>query len=271
MAKFYDDTKHYGSAKFYYAQLMRERYRAQNPKSMMLRFHAQTGGSTLTAQLPNVNLVRVTMQALMAVLGGTQSLHTNARDEALGLPSEESVRLALRTQQIVAFESGCAVTADPLGGSYAVEERTEQLMKEATGYLEKIDELGGAVAAIEKGFLQREIQEAAYRQQLEIERGERVVVGVNRFRTEQPPNFELFRVDPLSEKRQIERLRAYRQRRDQSRCRAKLESLQEQAKRADVNLMPGVLEAIEAGATLGEITAALRHVFGSYEGWGGQG
>lgn len=243
---------------------MKERFGAKNPRSLQLRFHTQTGGSTLTAQQPDNNIVRVALQALAAVLGGTQSLHTNARDEALALPTEESARIALRTQQIIAYESGVADTVDPLGGSFYVESLTDAIEEEAMKYIEKIDELGGAVAAVEQGFMQREIHRAALDTQRRIESGEEIVVGVNRFRMEEEPEPQLLRVDPALARRQIERLEDLRRRRDAGKVEERLAALKRAAEGTD-NLMPYILDAVRAYATVGEICHALREVFGEYQ------
>ena len=230
----------------------------------MLRFHAQTAGSTLTAQQPDNNVARVTLQALAAVLGGTQSLHTNSRDEALALPSESSARLALRTQQVIAFESGVARHPDPFAGSYVVEDMTDRLESEATSLLREIDGLGGMVAAIERGFPQREIQNAAYAAQLAVDRKEAIVVGVNDFAEKEPPPTGLLRVDPAIEAAQVARLQKLRARRDDSAVRDALDGLQQTAVGTG-NLMPPILHAVESLATLGEIADTLRAVFGEYQ------
>jgi methylmalonyl-CoA mutase N-terminal domain/subunit len=230
----------------------------------MLRFHAQTGGSTLTAQQPENNVVRVTLQALAAVLGGTQSLHTNSRDEALWLPTEESVRIALRTQQIIAYESGVADVVDPLGGSYLIEELTDRIENQAEAYIQKIDELGGALAAIEQGFIQQEIADASYSNQQAVERGEQTTVGLNRFVTEEESSeLERLVVDPAIEAQQRERLANLRSRRDSEQVNALLARI-ESAARGSENLMPLFIQAVEHGATLGEICDVLRAVWGEY-------
>jgi methylmalonyl-CoA mutase N-terminal domain/subunit len=252
------------AARRLWARLIRERFKAQDPRSWMFRFHTQTAGSTLTAQQPDVNIVRVTVQALAAVLGGTQSLHTNARDEALALPSETSALIALRTQQIIATESGVTNTIDPLAGSYAVEKLTSQVEEAATGYMRKIDAMGGTLRAIENGYIQREIQQAAYDYQKSIERGERVVVGVNRYQDERGTPLPLLRIDPETERTQVERLEKLRARRDASRVQAALRQVEETA-RSEQNLMPAILEAVKAYATVGEISDALRRVFGEFQ------
>jgi len=230
---------------------------------MALRFHTQTAGSSLTARQPDVNVVRVAVQAMAAVLGGTQSLHTNARDEALSLPTEESARLALRTQQIIAHETGVANAADPAGGSYYIEKLTDEIEAAARGYLDSIDAMGGTLAAIESGYIQREIQDAAYRYQRAVESGEQIVVGVNRFVMEEPRRLQPFRVDPAIERLQVERIREVRASRSQEDVRVKLDALSVAARGAS-NLMPPILDAAEAHATVGEISDCLRTVFGEY-------
>ena len=230
---------------------------------MKLRFHTQTGGSTLTAQQPDNNIVRVTIQTLAAVLGGTQSLHTNSRDEALALPTEESVRIALRTQQIVAYESGVAETVDPLAGSYYVEAMTKRIEEEAWTYIKKIDELGGAVKAIEQGYIQKEIQDSAYEYQKEIESGKRIVVGVNKFQIEEEPPKGLLKVDPSVGIQQAKKLAEMKAKRDGNAVQAALDELREAAK-GDANLMPVILKAARVYATEGEICDVLRDVFGEY-------
>jgi len=260
---FLEEIAKYRAARRLYARIMKDRFGARNPKSMMLRFHTQTAGSTLTAQQPDVNVVRVAIQALAAVLGGTQSLHTNGRDEALSLPTEESARLALRTQQIIANETGVTNVADPVGGSYYIEELTDQIERDAQAYLARIDAMGGTLAAIEAGFIQGEIQNAAYAFQQSVERGETVVVGVNRFRQpeEHPPM--TFRLDPALERAQCNRLRDLRASRSASQVEDRLNTL-EAAARVDDNLMPHILAASESYATVGEISDRLRRVFGEY-------
>ena len=231
---------------------------------MMMRFHTQTAGCTLTAKQPKNNIVRVGLQALSAVLGGTQSLHTNSMDEAYCLPSEEAVQVALRTQQLIAYESGVADTVDPLGGSYYVEALTQEIVKRVQTYIDKIDELGGATSAIEKGFIQREIQDSAYRYQKEIEKGERVVVGVNKFQVDEQTPMDLLRVDPAVRISQIERLKTLKSERDNSKVRNMLSDLGKAAE-GDDNLMPFIVAAVKAYATLGEICDELRRVFGEYQ------
>jgi len=257
-----EEVAKFRAARRLWARLMRERFGARDPRSTMLRFHAQTAGSMLTAQQPQNNVVRVAVQALAAVLGGCQSLHTNSMDEALALPSEQAVRVALRTQQILAWESGVADTVDPLGGSYAVERLTNDIEGEAEAYIAKIDGMGGAIQAIP--FMQREIQDAAYRYQMEVEAKERVVVGVNEFVSEEPPAVNLFQVDPRVGEARAERLRALRAARDGDRALRALDRV-ETAARGRANLMPLILDAVAASATLGEICDRLRGVFGVHQ------
>jgi methylmalonyl-CoA mutase N-terminal domain/subunit len=259
----FEEVAKFRAARRIWARIMRERFGAKNPKSWMLRFHTQTGGSTLTAQQSDNNVARVTLQALAAVLGGTQSLHTNSRDEALALPTEQSVRIALRTQQVIAYESGAAETVDPLAGSYYVESLTNRVEAEALAYLKRIDELGGAVRAIEEGYIQREIQDAAYAYQLQVESGERVVVGLNKFQVEEGPPQGLLKVDPAVGEKQVAALRALKERRDGARVKAALRGI-DAAARGSANLMPPILEAVRAYATLGEICDAMRAVFGEH-------
>jgi methylmalonyl-CoA mutase N-terminal domain/subunit len=262
---FVEEVAKFRAARRLWARIMKERFSVTNPKAQQLRFHVQTGGVTLTAQQPDNNVVRVALQALAAVLGGCQSLHTNARDEALALPTEASARLALRTQQIIAHESGVADTVDPLGGSYAVEAATALLEREAEVLIDRIERRGGARRAIERGEIQREIQDSAYRFQREVETGQRVIVGVNRFRegsAEEAPR-DLLRIDPALEREQVERLRALRARRDQGNWRRALDALEERARTPD-NLMPALIEAVLAWATVGEIAGRLRRVFGEH-------
>ena len=260
---FLEEIAKFRAARRLYARIMRDRFGAKDPRSMMLRFHAQTAGSTLTAQQPDNNVVRVVMQALAAVLGGAQSLHTNGRDEALSLPTEESARLALRTQQIIAHESGVTNTADPLGGSVHIERLTDSIETQAMEYLETIDSMGGTLIAIEKGYIQREIQNAAYDFQRSVDREQTVVVGVNRFRQEQSTSFPAFRLDPNLESQQIERLRDVRAGRSASSVETALAGL-EQAARTSDNLMPHIVNCAGAMATVGEIADGLRTVFGEY-------
>jgi len=258
-----EEVAKFRAARRMWARIMRERFHAHDPRSWMLRFHTQTAGSALTAQQPENNIVRVALQALAAVLGGTQSLHTNSRDEALSLPTEESVRIALRTQQIIAHESGVADTVDPLGGSYCIEALTDEIERRATSYLERIDRMGGALRAIETGFISQEIQNSAYRYQREVEKKERIVVGVNEFVSEEATVPPLLRVDPQVQRDQVERLRQLKAQRDDRRVGAALDALAQAARGAD-NLLPPILDAVEAYATLGEICDVLRGIFGEY-------
>lgn len=258
-----EEVAKFRAARRMWARLMRDRFGARDARSMMFRFHTQTAGSTLTAQQPEVNTVRTTIQALAAVLGGTQSLHTNAMDEALALPTENSARLALRTQQVIAHESGLADTADPLAGSYAVEHLTNEIERLATAYLTKIDDLGGMLRAIEKGYVQREIQEAAYQAQRAIEQHQAIVVGVNGFTVEEKTPITTLRIKPEIEARQVERLCALRARRDTAATDAALRALREAAQGTD-NVMPHLIAAVEAYATVGEISHTLRGVWGEY-------
>lgn len=248
-----------------WAKVMKERFKAQKPKSWMLRFHTQTAGSMLTAQQPENNIVRVALQTVAAVLGGTQSLHTNSKDEALALPTEDSVRIALRTQQIVAYESGIADTIDPLAGSYYIEALTNKLEEEALAYIQKIDDMGGAPVAIEKGYIQKEIQDSAYKYQMEVETKKRIVVGVNQFQIEEKPVEGLLRVDPSVGVGQKAKLAELRAKRDNAVVEAKLAALAAACKDEHTNLMPIILDAVRAYATLGEICNVMRSVFGEYE------
>ena len=261
---FFEEIAKYRAARKLWAHIMRERFKAKDPRSLMMRFHTQTAGCTLTAQQPKNNIMRVAFQALSAVLGGTQSLHTNSMDEALALPGEEAVQIALRTQQIIGYETGVTDNVDPLGGSYYIEELTSQIFEKARKYIEEIDELGGAAAAIERGFIQREIQDSAYRYQKEIEKEERVVVGVNKFQVEEEAPKGLLRVDPSVRLSQIERLEKLRSERDSEQVLGLLDKL-EKAAEGDANLMPIIVDAVKAYATLGEICDALRAVFGEYQ------
>jgi methylmalonyl-CoA mutase, N-terminal domain len=260
---FFEEIAKFRAARRIWAKIMKERFNASNERSLQLRFHTQTGGSTLTAQQPDNNIVRVTLQALAAVLGGTQSLHTNSRDEALALPTEESARIALRTQQIIAHESGVADTVDPLGGSYYIEALTDRIEKEAWRYIEKIDEMGGAVRAVEEGYMQQEIHRAALATQREIESGKQVVVGVNRYRLEQETEPQLLRVDPAIAKQQVEQLRELKANRNATEVEEKLNRLKKAAQGTE-NLMPHILNAVKAYCTIGEICHVLREVFGEY-------
>ncbi|HJO37842.1 MAG: methylmalonyl-CoA mutase family protein [Vicinamibacterales bacterium] len=258
-----EEVAKFRAARRLWARLMRDRFGATNPAAQQLRFHTQTAGSTLTAQQPDNNTVRVALQALAAVLGGTQSLHCNGRDEALGLPTEESARLALRTQQILAEETGVASTVDPLAGAYAVEQQTSALETDVGKMLDAIDEQGGTLAAIEAGTVQREIHESAYREQQAIERGEQVVVGVNRFADAHATTIAGLEIDPAIERAQVERVRRHRARRDERACHATLEAVS-LAARGTANLMPSIVAAVEVGATVGEVADALRAVFGEH-------
>ncbi|MFN3309300.1 MAG: methylmalonyl-CoA mutase [Anaerolineales bacterium] len=261
---FLEEVAKFRAARRLYAKIMRQRFKAQNPRSWMLRFHSQTGGSTLTAQQPENNIVRTTLQALAAVLGGTQSLHTNSMDEALGLPTETAVRIALRTQQIIAYESGVADTIDPLAGSYLIEYLTDEIEQRAQAYLDRIDAMGGALAAIEQGFIQNEIQHAAYETQMAIEHGEQIVVGVNRFQIEETLELERLKVDPAIEIAQRQRLAELRAQRDQARVQELLSHLETVA-RGEGALMPLFIECVENDVTLGEICNTLRRVWGEYQ------
>jgi methylmalonyl-CoA mutase N-terminal domain/subunit len=261
---FLAEVAKFRAARRLWARMMRDRFGARDPRSMMLRFHAQTAGSSLTAQQPENNLIRVALQALAAVLGGCQSLHTNSLDEALALPTEASALLALRTQQVIAYESGVANTIDPVGGSYAIEFLTDRIEAGATQYIEKIDALGGMLRGIEEGFVQAEIQQAAYEYQLAVEEGTQVVAGVNRFVAENDRPIPTHRVDPEIEREQVARLAALRARRDGSCVRAALADVERRAATAD-NLMPAILTAVESLATVGEIADAMRNVFGEYQ------
>lgn len=262
---FLEEVSKFRAARRTWARMMREEFGAKDPRSWLLRFHTQTAGSTLTAQQPENNVVRVTVQAMAAVCGGTQSLHTNARDEALALPTEDAVRLALRTQQVIAYESGLADVVDPLGGSWLVEAWTDRIEAEARAYLDKIESLGGALAAIERGFQQREIQEAAWQAQRAIEAGTQVVVGVNRFQVERDQPIPTLRIDEAVQQEQVARLRAVRERRDAAAVRQALANLAAAARGTD-NLVPPILAAVEAYASIGEIAATLVGVFGEYSG-----
>jgi len=259
-----EEVAKFRAARRLWARIMHERFGARNPHSCMLRFHTQTAGSMLTAQQPDNNVVRVTLQALAAVLGGTQSLHTNSRDEALGLPTEEAVQIALRTQQIIAYESGVADTIDPLAGSYLIEKWTNEIEERAIDYISKIDALGGALRAIEQGYIQREIQESAYSWQRAVDRADKIVVGVNRFQAGEGTDLRLLRVDPAVGGRQAARLEALREWRDSEAVSAALVRLVAGALSDDI-LMPLILDAVEKYATLGEICDVLRGVFGEYE------
>jgi len=261
---FFEEIAKFRAARRMWARIMKERFGAKDERSMMLRFHAQTAGATLTAQQVDNNVVRVTIQALAAVLGGAQSLHTNSRDEALALPTESSVLLALRTQQLIAYESGVADTVDPMGGSYFVESLTRQLEEKASEYLAKIDDMGGAVAAIESGYMQREIQNAAYLYQREIETRERIIVGVNQFTSGGEPPKDILKVNPELEEKQKRAVAKVRAERDGARAAKAIERV-ETAARDGSNLMPPIIEAVRSWCTLGEIADAMRRVFGEYK------
>ncbi len=261
---FFEEIAKFRAARRIWAKIMKERFGAEKPRSCMLRFHTQTAGSTLTAQQPLVNVIRVALQALAAVLGGTQSLHTNAFDEALCLPSEEAALLALRTQQVIAYETNVINTVDPLGGSYYVEWLTDEIEERVWRYLDRIEGLGGAVKAIEKGYIQGEIARSAYEQQKALEKGELIVVGVNKFRVEERTRVEILKVDPAIEEKQLERLRALRARRDKARVEKALDKIRRVAEE-EVNIMPHMLEAVKARATIGEIFGALREIYGEYK------
>ncbi len=261
--QFLEEIAKFRAARRMWARIMRERFGAQNPKSMMLRFHTQTGGSTLTAQQPENNVARVAMQALAAVLGGTQSLHTNGMDEALQLPTEKAARIALRTQQVIAHEAGVAEAVDPLAGSYVIEALTDEIESRAFKYIERIDEMGGALAAIESGYMQREIQESAYTYQQAVERGEQIIVGVNEFASGEAPQIERLVIDPAIEQRQREKVAAVRARRDNERASALCQQVANTA-RGTENLLPVFIECVENDVTLGEICDALRAEWGEY-------
>ncbi|HZD86452.1 MAG TPA: methylmalonyl-CoA mutase family protein [Gaiellaceae bacterium] len=261
---FFEEIAKYRAARRIWARQMRERYGARDPRSWLMRFHTQTAGVSLTAQQPEVNLIRTAIEALAAVLGGTQSLHTNSFDEALALPTEHAVRLALRTQQVIAHETGVVNTIDPLGGSYHLEHLTNELERQAYEYFERIEQLGGVVAAIEQNFQQREIAEASFRYQSEVERGERVVVGVNRHEVAEEQPLEILRIDPALERKQVARVQAVRARRDAGAVEAALARLREDAEHDDRNLMEPILAASRAYVTMGEMCDALREVWGTW-------
>jgi methylmalonyl-CoA mutase, N-terminal domain len=261
---FLEEVAKFRAARRMWARIMREHFKARNPKSWMLRFHTQTAGSTLTAQQPENNIVRTAIQALAAVMGGTQSLHTNSYDEALALPTEQAARIALRTQQVIAYESGAGQTIDPLAGSYYIESLTNEIEKRAAEYLGKIEVMGGMLVAIERGFVQQEIQNAAYESQQAVDRGESVVVGVNRFEVEDERPIPIQKIDSTLEPKQIERVRALRARRDPGPWQAALQGVEDAARAGD-NVMPKIVAAVEACATVGEISDAMRRVFGEYK------
>jgi methylmalonyl-CoA mutase N-terminal domain/subunit len=260
-----EEVAKYRAARRIWAKIMKEKFNAKSEKSMMLRFHTQTGGSTLTAQQPDNNIVRVAIQTLAAVMGGTQSLHTNSRDEALGLPTEQSVQVALRTQQIVAHESGVANTVDPLAGSYVIEELTDKIEAQAWEYIEKIESIGGMVKAIEKGYVQKQIQDSSYRYQQEIESGERVIVGVNKFQVKENQPEDILEVNPKLREIQSEKIAKVKAERDNKLVTEKLKALEEGAKDPNVNLMPLIVDAAREYATLGEVCNVLRDEFGEYK------
>jgi len=261
---FLEEVAKFRAARRMWARIMRDHFKAKNPKSQMLRFHTQTAGSTLTAQQPENNIVRTALQALAAVLGGTQSLHTNSFDEALALPTEQSARIALRTQQIIAYESGAPQTIDPLAGSYYIESLTDQIEGGARTYLDKIDAMGGTLKAIERGFIQQEIQNAAYEYQQTVDRLESVVVGVNAFGIDEEKEIPLQRIDESLERKQVERLKALRAKRDQAKWKAAIQQVEDTA-RGTGNLIPAIVEAVEASSTVGEISDAMRRVYGEYQ------
>jgi methylmalonyl-CoA mutase N-terminal domain/subunit len=260
---FLEEVAKFRAARRLWAHLMRDRFGATHPRAMQLRFHTQTAGSTLTAQQPDNNVVRVAVQAMAAVLGGTQSLHCNGRDEALALPTEDAARIALRTQQIIAEETGAALTVDPLGGAWAIEQKTAEIEADARDLIESIDAAGGTLAAIEAGLIQRQIQDAAYAAQQAIDRRDQIIVGVNRFQSDDDPAIELLRIDPGIEPRQVEGVRSVRASRDERAWRTAVAGVESAATGHD-NLMPPILAAVEARATLGEIADALRRVFGEH-------
>jgi methylmalonyl-CoA mutase, N-terminal domain len=261
---FFEEIAKYRAARRIWARRMREVYGAQDPRSWLMRFHTQTAGVSLTAQQPEVNLIRTAIEALAAVLGGTQSLHTNSFDEALALPTEDAVRLALRTQQVIAHETGVVNTIDPLGGSYYLEHLTNELERQAEEYFARIDELGGVVAAIEENFQQREIAEASFRYQSEVERGERVIVGVNRYQVDEEEPIEILRIDPALEQKQIQRVQAVRANRNAAAVESALAGLKADASRDDHNLMEPIIACARAHVTLGEMCDALRAVWGTW-------
>jgi methylmalonyl-CoA mutase N-terminal domain/subunit len=261
---FFEEIAKFRAARRLWARLMKERFKAKNPRSMWMRMHIQTSGCTLTAQQPLNNIIRTTIQALAAVLGGTQSLHTNSFDEALCLPTEEAVRVALRTQQIIAYESGAANTVDPLGGSYYVEALTNEMEEKAMEYIRKIDDMGGAISAIEKGFFQKEIADSAYRYQREIDEKKRTIVGLNEYTMQEECPIELLKIDPKVEKEQVARLQKLKRERDNRKVKETLEKLHYAADKNE-NLMPTIIEAVKAYVTLGEITEVLRKVYGEYK------
>jgi methylmalonyl-CoA mutase N-terminal domain/subunit len=262
-SNFLEEIAKFRAARRMWAHIMRDQFHAKSPRSWMLRFHTQTAGSTLTAQQPENNIVRTALQALSAVLGGTQSLHTNSYDEALALPTEQAARTALRTQQIIAYESGVPQTIDPLAGSYYIESLTNEIESRAREYVEKIDAMGGMLKAIERGYIQQEIQNAAYEFQQHVDHDEAVVVGVNRFTVDEEKAVPIQRIDPSLEPKQVERVRALRARRDKKAWESALKQVEEGARTSE-NLMPRIIAAVEANATVGEISDSMRRVFGEY-------
>jgi methylmalonyl-CoA mutase N-terminal domain/subunit len=260
---FFEEIAKFRAARRIWARWMRERYGAQDERSWKLRFHTQTAGVSLTAQQPELNIARTAIEALAAVMGGTQSLHTNAMDEVFALPTDKAARLALRTQQLLAYETGVANTVDPLGGSYFVEALTDEMERQAEGYFKRIEELGGVIPAIEAGFFQKEIADSAFRYQVELEQKRRLVVGVNEFKVDGEEPIEILRIDPKLESEQVARVRDVRKKRDQTRCSAALTQLRKAAAGTD-NLMPYILEAVRAYATEGEIMNTMVEVFGTY-------
>jgi methylmalonyl-CoA mutase N-terminal domain/subunit len=259
-----EEIAKYRAARRLWARIMRDRFQARDPRSMLLRFHAQTAGSSLTAQQPENNIVRVAIQALAAVLGGCQSLHTNSMDEALALPTEDAALIALRTQQVIAHETGVTNTSDPVAGSYAIEHLTNAIEKDSVAYIEKIDAMGGMLPAIESGFVQTEIQKSAYEYQRAVETKEQIVVGVNDFIAEEQRSIPTLRIDPRVEQEQVQRVQALRSRRDPARTAVALEELARRASGSE-NMLPAILAAVEAYATVGEISDTLRRVFGEYQ------
>jgi methylmalonyl-CoA mutase N-terminal domain/subunit len=261
--QFLEEVAKFRAARKLWATIMRERFGARNPKSWQLRFHTQTGGSTLTAQQPENNIVRVALQAMAAVLGGTQSLHTNSKDEALALPTQEAVQVALRTQQIIGYETGVADSVDPLAGSYLIEHLTDEIVRRAQAYIDRIDAMGGALAAIESGYVSGEIQDAAYAYQRAVESGEQVIVGVNKFTVGEDPHPDILRVDPAIETAARDKLAALRASRDNAKV-AEMRGRLDSAARGGENLMPLFVECVENDVTLGEICHTMRGVFGEY-------
>jgi methylmalonyl-CoA mutase N-terminal domain/subunit len=262
--EFFEEIAKFRAARRIYSKLMKEKFGAKDPKSCHLRFHVQTSGESLTAQQVDNNIVRVSLQALAAVLGGCQSLHTNSRDEALALPTEESVKVALRTQQIIANETGITKTVDPLGGSYYVEELTAKIEDEVQDYLKRIESMGGALAAVEKGYFQEEIRKNSYRLKKEIDQNERIIVGVNRFQDLKDKEPQLNTINPEVEKKQLLRLKEFKGSRDKTKVDSVLSELYKSAENDSVNLMPYIIESVKSRATLGEISAVFKEVFGAY-------